>query len=205
VSDRRNLGWTILSLVGATVILYIGITILPWINPTSPFRTPFSELSTRNQRIFLSDALSSVNKVKGRTIDIWKLVLGRPSKTTGTDSPLDLGVNGKDRTSDIWFRAKNRTLDIWHFLGAAWKNLQKIPDEPEVRLGICWSILKNSSKNVSIQAAVSELTTTKITTEQRRRLIEYGLPDELSNRLAHLPTSNRALIERMKNYLRVFL
>ncbi|KAJ6469971.1 hypothetical protein C8R45DRAFT_1166543, partial [Mycena sanguinolenta] len=42
VADHKSLGWTILSLVGVTVVLYIGITVLPWFYPTTPFRTPFS-------------------------------------------------------------------------------------------------------------------------------------------------------------------
>lgn len=166
VADHKSLGWTILSLVGATLVLYIGITVLPWFYPTTPFRTPFSELGTRSQNMFFSDV---------------------PNLDPAT-------------------KAKNRTRDIWKFVQSIWTNLGKTPDEAEVRLGICWSILKNSSKNVSIHAAVLELTKKRITPEQSQQLIEFGFPNELSYRLVHLPAGQeKAVVERMKNYLHVIM
>jgi hypothetical protein len=166
VADHKSLGWTILSFVGATLVLYIGITVLPWFYPTTPFRTPFSELGTRNQNVFFSDASNLTPATK----------------------------------------AKNRTRDMWKFIQSIWTNLGKTPDEAEVRLGICWSVLKNSSKNVSIHAAVLELSKKRITPEQSRQLVELGLPDELSYRLAHLPAGQeKAVVERMKDYLHVVM
>ncbi|KAJ7349845.1 armadillo-type protein [Mycena albidolilacea] len=166
VADHKSLGWTILSFVGATLVLYIGITVLPWFYPTTPFRTPFSELGTHNQNMFFSDASNVTPATK----------------------------------------AKNRTRDMWKFIQSIWTNLGKTPDEAEVRLGICWSVLKNSSKNVSIHAAVLELSKKRITPEQSRQLVELGLPDELSYRLAHLPAGQeKAVVERMKDYLHVVM
>ncbi|KAJ7464034.1 armadillo-type protein [Mycena latifolia] len=166
VADHKILGWTILSFVGATLVLYIGITVLPWFYPTTPFQTPFSELSARYQNFFFSDA-----------------------------SNLDPAT-----------KAKNRMRDIWKFIKSIWTNLGKIPDDAEARLGICWSILKNSSKNDSIHAAVLDLTNKRITPEQSQQLIEYGLPGELLYRLAHLPAGqDKAAVERMKNYLHVIM
>ncbi|KAJ7683657.1 armadillo-type protein [Mycena rosella] len=75
VVDNRDIGWTILSLVGTTVVLYIIITILPWLSPTSPFRTPFSDLNTRNQSVYLSDSSSlrpAARGAKDRTIYAWQ-------------------------------------------------------------------------------------------------------------------------------------
>ncbi|KAJ7888405.1 hypothetical protein B0H14DRAFT_3430187 [Mycena olivaceomarginata] len=142
VADHKSLGWTILSFVGATLVLYI----------------------TAN--MFFSDASNLTPATK----------------------------------------AKNRTRDMWKFIQSIWTNLGKTPDEAEVRLGICWSVLKNSSKIVSIHAAVLELSKKRITREQSRQLVELGLPDELSYRLAHLPAGKeKAVVERMKDYLHVVM
>ncbi|KAF7345812.1 hypothetical protein MVEN_01602400 [Mycena venus] len=207
VGDHKNLGWTIVSFVGATVVLYIGITILPWLYPTSPFRTPFSELSARNQKIFFSDALTAVTVAKNRTMDIWKLVQyiwGKLSGTTGTDGSIDSMAGAKARTMDTVTWAKAHAIDVWDLIQLLWHNLGKTPEESEVRLGICWFILKNSSQNDSIRAAVTELTKTRINKQQCQRLIEYGFPGELSNRLAHL-TGNLTGVDPMRNYLHVIM
>ncbi|KAJ7617718.1 hypothetical protein FB45DRAFT_213925 [Roridomyces roridus] len=50
VVDDRGLGWLIVALVGLTFVMYIIITVLPWISPKTPFRTPFSDLTVRTQR-----------------------------------------------------------------------------------------------------------------------------------------------------------
>ncbi|KAJ7618790.1 hypothetical protein FB45DRAFT_932471, partial [Roridomyces roridus] len=50
VADDRSLGWLIVAFVGFTLVMYIIITVLPWISPKTPFRTPFSDLTIRTQR-----------------------------------------------------------------------------------------------------------------------------------------------------------
>ncbi|KAJ6452912.1 hypothetical protein C8R45DRAFT_637186 [Mycena sanguinolenta] len=163
VADDKSLGWTILSFVGATLVLYIGITMLPWFYPTTPFGTPFSELSGRARNMFILEA---------------------PSVNAATKSKRD----------------------VRKFLQSLWENIGKTPDDDEARLGICWSILKNSSNNASINAAVLKLTRQKITRVQSRRLIELGLPDELSTRLTHLPPEKTAtVVDRMRDYLHVIM
>ncbi|KAF7333292.1 hypothetical protein MSAN_02424100 [Mycena sanguinolenta] len=164
VSDHKSLGWTILSFVGATFVLYIGITVLPWFYPTTPFRTPFSELSRRNQNMFILEA---------------------PSLDPATTS-------------------RHRIRDVRKFIQSFRRNVGKTPDDAEARLGICWSILKNSSNNASIYAAVRELIKNRIMSEQSLKLIDLGLPEELSTRLAHLPAGQEN-VERMKDYLHVIM
>ncbi|KAJ7745288.1 hypothetical protein B0H16DRAFT_976042 [Mycena metata] len=160
VADHRSLGWTILSFVGATLVLYIGITVLAFFYPATPFRTPFSQLVTNNK---ISDLLN-------------------PNA------------------------AKNRRRSIWEFMTSMWDKLFKIPTENEARLGICWAILQHSSNTATIHAAVLELTGKKITQEQTQQLLEFGLPDELSNRLTHLPVEKETdIFEHLKDYLQVIM
>ncbi|KAJ7027006.1 hypothetical protein C8F04DRAFT_99518 [Mycena alexandri] len=162
VVDHRSLGWTILSFVGATLVLYIGITVLPLFYPATPFRTPFSQLVTDNE----ISHLSNPNAVK------------------------------------------NRRRGIWEFIISTWKKLFKAPTENEVRLGICWAILQHSSNTATIHAAVLELTAKRITPDQSEQLVEFGLPHELSNRLAYLPPLTEAqtdTVERLQNYLHVIM
>ncbi|KAJ6469847.1 armadillo-type protein [Mycena sanguinolenta] len=161
VADHKSLGWTILSFVGATLVLYIVITVLPWVYPTTPFGTPFSELSGRARNMYIFEA---------------------PSVNAATKS----------------------RRDVRKLIQSLWENVGKIPDDDEARLGICWSILKNSSNNASIHAAVSELIKNGSQSKQSRQLIDLGLPQELSNRLAHLPAGPEN-VERMKDYLHVIM
>ncbi|KAJ6469916.1 armadillo-type protein [Mycena sanguinolenta] len=164
--DHRSLGWTILSFVLLTLSLYFGITVLPWLNPTTPFRTPISELSRRNQSILLSELLGLAPTTKAKSRSVRKSI-----QSICTD-------------------------------------LRKTPDKADVRLGICWSILKNSSNNLCIHAAVLELTKQRIDRRQSQRLIELGLPEELSFRLAHPPAGLEktvSVVQRMKSYLHVIM
>ncbi|KAJ6470015.1 armadillo-type protein [Mycena sanguinolenta] len=164
--DHRSLGWTILSFVLLTLSLYFGITVLPWLNPTTPFRTPISELSRRNQSILLSELLGLAPTTKAKSRSVWKSIQ------------------------------------------SICTNLRNTPDKADVRLGICWSILKNSSNNLCIHAAVLELTKQRIDRAQSQRLIELGLPEELSFRLAHPPAGLEktvSVVQRMKSYLHVIL
>ncbi|KAJ6544969.1 armadillo-type protein [Mycena vulgaris] len=163
--DNHNLGWTVLSLVGATLVWYIWITILPWLSPTSPFRTPFSDLIPGGHNIFISDTPVS-----------WR--------------PATKGH-------------KNLTVDAWKALWSWWKTLIETPSDVHVRLGICSSILRNSSKNGTLHAAVMELTRNELTADHCEWIIQFELPYHLSNRikeLVHSPTSV-ALAERMNYYL----
>ncbi|KAJ7756541.1 armadillo-type protein [Mycena olivaceomarginata] len=184
VVDRKSLGWTILTLVGATGMLYIGITVLPWFSPTTPFRTPFSDLNRHNQNIYISDE--------------------------GTDTAES------DRAIGGWIDATERTIDAGRSLRSILQNLVETPPDDHVRQGICWAILKNSSNNESIHAAVVELTAKDTLTspspssvQRRKRLLEFGLPAELCNRLedmVHLPAGrNLADVERMKDYLHMIM
>ncbi|KAJ7798930.1 armadillo-type protein, partial [Mycena olivaceomarginata] len=184
VVDRKSLGWTILSLVGATGMLYIGITVLPWFSPTTPFRTPFSDLNRHNQ--------TSTSPMKS----------------------IDALIGAKDRALGGWIGAAERTIDAGRSLRSVLQDLAETPPDDHVRQGICWAILKNSSNNESIHAAVVELTakdtlTSPSPVERRKRLLEFGLPAELCNRLedmAHLLAGrNLADVERMKDYLHMIM
>ncbi|KAJ7724594.1 armadillo-type protein [Mycena olivaceomarginata] len=143
VADHKSLGWTILSFVGATLVLYIGIT-----------------------NVFFSDASNLTPATK----------------------------------------AKNRTRDMWKFIQSIWTNLGKTPDEAEVRLGICWSVLKNSSKNVSIHAAVLELSKKESPRSSPGSSSSLGFP--MNSRTGWLISpagQEKAVVERMKDYLHVVM
>jgi hypothetical protein len=201
VVDRKSIGWTILSLVGATGMLYIGITVLPWFSPTTPFRTPFSDLNRHNQNIFISDDVPTPRN---------QMVKGTKNK------PIDALIGAKDRAIGGWIGAAERTIDAGRSIRSTFQNLVETPPDDHVRQGICWAILKNSSNNESIHAAVIELTAKDTPTsaspspvQRRQRLLEFGLPAELCNRLedmAHLPAGwNLADVERMKDYLHMIM
>jgi hypothetical protein len=199
VVDRKSLGWTILSLVGATGMLYIGITVLPWFSPTTPFRTPFSDLNRHNQNIYISDEVPTSRN---------QMVKDAKNR------PIDALIGAKDRALGGWIGAAERTIDAGRSLRSVLQDLAETPPDDHVRQGICWAILKNSSNNESIHAAVVELTakdtlTSPSPVERRKRLLEFGLPAELCNRLedmAHLLAGrNLADVERMKDYLHMIM
>ncbi|KAJ6572193.1 armadillo-type protein [Mycena capillaripes] len=201
VVDRKTLGWTILSLVGTTGMLYIGITVLPWFSPTTPFRTPFSDLNRQNDNLYISDDLSTPRN---------QVVNGAKNR------PIDALIDAKDRAIGGWIGAAERTIDAGRSIRSTLQNLVETPPDDHVRQGICWAILKNSSNNESIHAAVVELTAKDALTsgspsliQRRKRLLEFGLPAELCNRLedlAHLPAGwNLADVERMKDYLHMIM
>ncbi|KAJ6467272.1 armadillo-type protein [Mycena sanguinolenta] len=211
--DHRSLGWTILSFVLLTLTLYLGITVLPWLNPTTPFRTPISELSRRNQSILLSEVLGLAPTPKAKNRGMWKFI---QSIWTNLRRVLLSEILGLAPTSKAENRvvlglapttkAKNR--GVWKAIQSIWTNLRKTPDQAEVRLGICWSTLKDSSNNICIHAAVQELTKERINENQSKRLIELGLPEELSFRLAHPPAgleTTVSVVQRMKSYLHVIM
>jgi hypothetical protein len=184
VVDRKSLGWTILTLVGATGMLYISITVLPWLSPTTPFRTPFSDLNRHNDNS--DDAPTPRNEeVKGpKNGPFYALIV-----------------------------AKDLTIDAGRSFRSILQNLVETPRDDHVRQGICWAILKNSSNNKSIHAAVVELTAKDTLTsasptpvQRRQRLLEFGLPAELCNRLEDMAAGwNFADVERMKDYLHLIM
>ncbi|KAJ7189921.1 hypothetical protein GGX14DRAFT_607539 [Mycena pura] len=178
VVDRKTIGWTILSLVGATATLYLGITVLPWFSPATPFSTPFSNLSSDAIYVFEDTSNIFFNDVKPRAINEWK-----------------------DARDAGW-----RIIDAGRSFRSTFQNLVRTPPDTHVRQGICWEILKNSSDNESIRAAVLELIEKAPGPLRRKRLLEFGLPAKLCNRLedlAHLPAGGDrgADFKRMKYYL----
>ncbi|KAK7014371.1 armadillo-type protein [Favolaschia claudopus] len=190
IADRKSIGWTILSLVGVTALLYIGITLLPWLTPTTPFSTPFSDLNRQSDDIYISDDVSST----------WKEAL-KNTKNSSRDRAI----------GSMW----DVFSGVWSASQSAWSNLLQTPSDDHVRQGICWAILKNSSSNESIHAAVVELTDKETPASgsrrvpRRKRLLEFGLPAELCNRLedlAHLPAGwNLTDVKRMKDYLHMIM
>ncbi|KAJ7759389.1 armadillo-type protein [Mycena maculata] len=179
VVDHQSLGWAVLSLVGATLLLYIGITVLPWLYPESPFRTPFSDIGSRS----------------GDSLD--------RSESSGPTRKISISNLSVPRAT------KDRIIDHWKSFRSSWRSLTETPTRTHVRLGICSSLLMNSSTNVVIRAAVMELTSDRLTPEHCKRLIEFGLPNALCLRLTELydlrAGRNAAVIDRMLSYLRAIM
>ncbi|KAJ7861683.1 hypothetical protein B0H14DRAFT_525481 [Mycena olivaceomarginata] len=121
VVDRKSLGWTILSLVGATGMLYIGITVLPWFSPTTPFRTPFSDLNRHNQNIYISDEVPTSRN---------QMVKDAKNR------PIDALIGAKDRALGGWIGAAERTIDAGRSLRSVLQDLAETPPDDHVRQGI---------------------------------------------------------------------
>ncbi|KAJ6469964.1 armadillo-type protein, partial [Mycena sanguinolenta] len=213
MADHRSLGWTILSFVLITLALYLGITVLPWLNPTTPFQTPISELSRRTQNIFLSEVLDLAPTTKAKNRGMWKFIQSIWPNLRGVPLSKILGLapTSKAENREVLGLApttKTKNRGVWKSIQSIWTNLRKTPDKDDVLLGICWSTLKYSSNNVCIHAAVQELTKERINENQSKRLVELGLPEELSFRLAHPPAgleTTVSVVQRMKSYLHVIV
>ncbi|KAJ7715890.1 hypothetical protein B0H16DRAFT_495198 [Mycena metata] len=194
-TDHQSLGLTILPLVGATLILYIGITLLPIPSPATPYRTPFSDLFTHNEALKSESAKRAKTPRRG----ILELIapLWRKLIIITEDPEVHVGIG--------WAILQQSFRD---FVESAWTKLFKIPEDPEVHLGICWAVLQHSSQTATIHAAVRKLTGGEITPYQCQLLAKFGLPRKLSSRLVHLPLPTEAqadAVERLKNYLHVVM
>jgi hypothetical protein len=99
LGDNAGIGWSILALVAFTFIGYGVITILPWLFPGCPLRTPISEVGAiLLQSQFWKEKPSS-NGQSGRTgrhrpaidaiLKLWNgnSFVGAPSRQTGRDQP----------------------------------------------------------------------------------------------------------------------
>lgn len=184
VVNDRSLGWLIVSLVGLTLVMYLCITVLPWIFPKTPFRTPFSDVGAQSEN--LDDSLEEFD-----------LLIPTGGKSSSDHSPP--GVNG---TGSIFktFLSNGRTL-------------MKNPDKKHVRLGIySFLLMMNSSKNNVMDAALTELmnvTKDGLTSQDCNSLIEFDLPGTLCLRLIQLcqprAEQNPAIVQRIKIYLRAIM